>query len=109
MAYSLDLRQRVISAIEKGHSKKATAERYNVSRGTVQNWSKRIVLQADKAGPKQPWRLNPERLRAEVEATPDAYLDELAETLGVSRSTVGYGLKRLQVTRKKNHTLPSAN
>jgi transposase len=108
MAYSLDLRQRVVNAVNEGSSKKAAALRYNVSRGTVQNWTARVVLAADKAGPKEPWRLKPERLQAEIEATPDAYLDELAETLGVSVSTVGYGLKRLHVTRKKKHALQPA-
>ena len=107
MAYSLDLRQRVVASVEEGNSKKATALRYKVSRGTVHNWISRPVLSPDKAGPKQPWVLNPECLKAEIEATPDAYLDELALALNVSRSTVGYGLQRLKITRKKKHTLPS--
>jgi transposase len=108
MAYSVDLRERVVAAVKAGNSKKATAHRYNVSRGTVHNWMNRPVLAPDKAGPKEPWALNPKRLAEEVETAPDAYLDELATALGVSRSTVGYGLKRLNLTRKKNDTVQSA-
>ena len=92
MAYSLDLRERVIEAV---------AKRYNVSRGTVHNWLNRPTLAPSKVGPKKPWRLDMLRLQAEVEATPDAYLDELATRLGVSSATVHHGFKRLNMTRKK--------
>jgi transposase len=108
MLYSLDLRERVVEAVAKGENKRSVAKRYNVSRGTVHNWLKRSTLLPNKAGPKKQHRLNVERLQAELEATPDAYLDELATRLGVSIATVYGGLKRLNVTRKKKNVVRSA-
>lgn len=108
MAYSLDLRERVVNAVANGENKRSVAERYNISRGTVHNWIRRPILAPSKAGPKKPWRLNMVRLQMEVDATPDAYLDELATRLGVCVATVHYGFKRLKITRKKNDAVRSA-
>jgi putative transposase len=107
MAYSLDLRERVIDAVSKGENKRSVAERYNVSRGTVHNWIRRPILSPSKAGPKKPWRLDMLRLQVEVDATPDAYLDEFALRLGVCVATVHHGFKRLNITRKKNDAVRS--
>ena len=41
-------------------------------------------------------------LAADVEKYPDAYQYERAERLGVTQRCVGYALKRLGVTYKKN-------
>ena len=107
MGSSLDLRKRVVEAVANGESKQSVAKRYNVSRGTVYNWIRRPLLSASKAGPKKPWRLDMLRLESELQETPDAYLDEFATRLGVSTATVHYGLKRLKITRKKNHAVPA--
>jgi putative transposase len=107
MTYSEDLRKRVVDFVKNGGKKKQAARLFCVSLWCVRDWVNRPSLAPQKAGPKSPWKLKPTRLTKEIEATPDAYLDELAETLGVSRSTVGYGLKRLRLTRKKNDTLQS--
>lgn len=40
MPYSIDLRERVISAIDSGEKPGKVAERFKVNRGTVNNWVK---------------------------------------------------------------------
>ena len=61
------------------------------------DWLKRQDLELAKQGSLLgPWKLEPEKLKAHVEAyPPDAYQYERAEALGVSRYVVLYGLKRL--------------
>ena len=41
-------------------------------------------------------------LAEDVESAPDDYQWERAKRLGVSERTIGYGLKRLGISRKKN-------
>ena len=66
-----------------------------MSRWFVYDWLKRQDLEPAKQGSLGPWKLEPEKLKAHVEAYPDAYQYERAEALGVSRYVVLYGLKRL--------------
>ena len=43
-----------------------------------------------------------EALKRDVEEYPDAYHYERAQRLGVSQRGIGYALKRLGISRKKN-------
>jgi len=106
MAYSVDLRQRVVDAVKKAEkSKDEIARLFSLSVPTINRWLKRKTLKADKPGPTGSRAIDPEKLKEEVAANPDAYLDELAQTLGTSSSTVSYTLKKLNITRKKNHAI----
>jgi putative transposase len=106
VAYSLDLRQRVVDAAkEREQSKEEIAERFLVSVPTINRWLRREHLKADKPGPTTSHTINREQLRELVSKEPDCYLDEYAEKLGSKRSTVAYNLKVMQITRKKNHAI----
>ena len=104
MAYSRDLRERVLAFVEAGGSKSEASRIFGVSRWCVYNWLKRVGLAALKPGPKQPRHLLVTVLEAHVAAYPDAYQKERALALGVSDYVVWYGLKRLGI--KKNATVP---
>jgi transposase len=106
MTYSLDFRKRAVSLVDQGRKKARVARQFGIGRITLTRWCKRETLVPLKAGPKGPWKLDPIILQAHVEADPGAYRDERAVALGVSASAVGYGLKRLQITCKKNDALP---
>jgi transposase len=102
MAYSEDLRKRVIAFVEAGGSKAEAAERFGVSRAISFLWCKTPEkVSASKPGPKGCWKLNLERLKQRLEERPTAYQYELAVVLGVSQRCVGRGLKRLRLTRKR--------
>lgn len=107
MAYSIDLRKRVVDAVkvDKMTQEKA-ASCFSVSLGSVKRWLNRPCLKAKKTGPQKPFTLSHEALLAVVNATSDCYLDEYARQLQTSRSTVCYHLKKLAWTRKKNGALP---
>ena len=52
------------------------------------------------------WRkIDPEKLREILEQSPDAYLKEIAKEFNCSDVAVLKALKRLKITRKKNHGL----
>ena len=108
MAYSVDLRERVVAFVQEGGSKCEATKRFGVSRWCVYNWLSRECLQVQKMGPKAPWKLDPEALKAHVEQYPDAYHRERAVALGVSDFAIRLGLKRLGLRRKKNAAVPRA-
>lgn len=102
LTYSVDLRERVVAFVKAGGGKREAARRFKVSRWCVYNWLERENLEPEKQGSPGPWKLSPEVLKAHVAEKPDAYQHERSAELGVSRHVVLYGLKRLNLTRKKN-------
>lgn len=113
-AYSLDLRQRIIAALEAGQSVATVAERLSVSPRSVRRYRQQWREQGTLDG-----RLRPGRRRkiaadqeamllAQVAAAPDATLREHrqrwhAQTgVWVSEATLCRALQRLALTVKKS-------
>ena len=111
-AYSLDLRKRIVEAVKSGERINDVAERYKVSRWTVQDYMK-----LDKAGklepvkhPGQPRQLQGEdleSLKQQVKEHPDWTLEQRATALALEtgielkKSAISSYLKRLGITYKK--------
>jgi transposase len=107
MAYSIDLRKRVVNFVRnKQGTQLAAANLFKISLWCVKQWLKRPELKASKPGPTAPTKLSTQKLEQALDQTPDATLAEHAQKLGVSLTTVFYACKRNKITRKKNHTLP---
>jgi putative transposase len=113
-AYSLDLRHRIIAALEAGQAAAAVAERFAVSARTVRRyrtqWQAEGQLNA-RTSPGRPPRIVPaqyDALSAQVLANPDATLVEhcqqwaAATGVGVSEATMCRVLQKLELTRKKS-------
>lgn len=109
MSYSEDLRERVVGFVREGGSKTEAAERFSVSRAVIYIWLKSENQSPLKTGPKGPHKVDLEKLKQLVSESPDAYLDEMAVALNVSAFAIAYGLKRLGISRKKNHAVPGKN
>lgn len=103
-AYSLDLRERVIKYLEKGHDKQSAANFFSVGIATIYRWLrlKKEVgsLQAQRRE-RAYQKIDNERLKEYVEANPDYFLCEIAEEFSVTEQAIFYALKRLKITRKK--------
>lgn len=112
-AYSTDLRQRVLDAIERGMARTEAVTTFQVSEGSIKRWQKRRregqPLTARRPGGQQP-TINPtaaDVVRRLVEATPDATLEEYTEQWNalhdahISRWTLGRAIRRLGLRRKK--------
>lgn len=119
-AYSIDLRQKLVDAYEKGDiSQRKLAEQFGVATSFVQKILKQYRETGD-LSPKvrqeqTPTKLNPEQLemlRQMVEAENDATLEELRQKLHlqtnvlIARSTVDRMVKRLGFTFKKKRSMP---
>ena len=100
MAYSLDLRQRVINFIHKGGSKREAAKLYEVCETTIYAWLKRDDLRPTKVLRRRR-KLDWKALANHVQQYPDAQLKERAAHFGVRPSAIHYALKQMKITRKK--------
>ena len=110
MAYSMDLRKRVVAAVEAGQAIAAVARRFSVARATVRDWRDRAQrgdLSAGTPGPQGPTKLTEadvERIRQRVATEPGVTGGQLLEGLSVtvSAQTVYRHLKRLGLSLKKS-------
>lgn len=115
-AYSQDLRERVVRAVDQGKSRNEVANLFAVSLSTI----KRYVRQRREQGHVRP-KMIPGRpptkrvslqakLLVQLEANPDATLQEHCEMweahegIKVSLSTMSRAIERLGWTRKKKHS-----
>lgn len=106
MAYSLDIRLRVLRFIKDGGSKIAASRIFGIGRATVFLWVQQgESASAKKPGPQGSYKLDRIKLAQLIDSKPDLMLKELAEELGVGVSTVHHSLKIMGYTRKKNGTL----
>jgi transposase len=112
-AYSADLRQRIIQAVDEGASQPIVAARYNVSLNSVKRYVKQWRATGSLAAQPRPGRpraipptADPDLL-AQFDADPDAtfatYCDrwEAATGVRVSQSTMYRAQQRVGWTRKK--------
>jgi transposase len=113
-AYSQDLRERVIAAIEAGqHSQPEIAVIFEISESTIDKWMKRwrdtgsVAALPFGGGRQRALKECADVIRAEVKQQPDVTLDELCERVTaetdvlVSRSMMSRELQLLALPRKK--------
>jgi len=109
MAYDIQYRFRALEHWGEGNSKRATAALFKVSTSTLQKWKSQLketgALGQKKR--KDTWRkTEPEKLLKFIEDHPDAYLREIAEEFGCAIYAVQKALKRQNISRKKNASVP---
>ena len=107
MPYSIDLRQRVVSAIHSGMTRVQASEIYKVCRKTIYSW---LMLEKE-TGSLEPITgfqnghshkiTDHKGFQEFVDKHPDYTQEELADYFGVGSSTVGRTLKKIGYSRKK--------
>lgn len=117
-AYSTDLRERIVRAVERGMTKSQAARTFAVSLATVKNYVRQVQTSGSLAAkpiPGRPRGIPREQdaaLVAELRARPDATLAELVATwrathrAAVSVATMSRAIKRVRWTRKKRLWVP---
>lgn len=114
VAYSQDLRDRVLAAYDRGMQTKQIAETFDVSRA----WARAVKQRRRETGETSARpggglrivKIDLARLAELVEEQPDATTAELHDRLGIqcSQSAVGMALRRLNLSFKKRRSmLPS--
>jgi transposase len=109
MTYSPDMRAAALRCVSEGKSRLDIVNFFDISLKTLSNW----VRQHRETGsleppPRKVYRQRKvirEQLLALIAEHPDATLEELAAPFQVSPSNIDYHLRKLGVTRKKNHAL----
>ena len=111
-SYSLDLRERVMSDVDKGMYIEAVAEKYSVSTRVIFQWrdlrdqTGELLPRKGKTGPK----LKLESFRSEildaVQSNPSITLEELKTKLELPGclQTLWHALRRWGIVLKKSHT-----
>ena len=110
MTYSMDLRKRVVSAVESGATITAVARRFSIARPTVRDWRDRAgrgALAPGTPGPQGPMKLTDDDVRIirdSVAAQPGITAKQLRQQLSVTVSlqTVYQHLKRLGLSLKRS-------
>ena len=101
MTYSQDFRKHVLDYKDKyGLTFQQTEDHFEISIRSLFRWERNIAPCATRN--KAPTKLNNAALLEDVEKYPDAYQSERAERFGVCQSAIHYGLKRINITCKKN-------
>ena len=104
MAYSVDLRERVVGFVGNGGSKAEASRRFGVSLWCVDDWIKRDDL-VPRLSSVRNRKIDREALRRHVQVYPDALLRERAEHFGVQISAIWYQMHKMKLTRKKNDAI----
>jgi len=105
MTYSIDFRKKVLQIRkERGLSILKTSKLFKISPTSIMKWSKNVLPKVGREKPAT--KIDMQALIKDIHENPDSYHYERAIKLGVGIRTVGYALKRLQVTYKKNFESP---
>lgn len=117
---SMDLRERVIGAIDGGLSRRAAAARYGIAPSTAIRWDNERRTTGSCAPKRQGGDMRSQRIEAHADVihtalqeTPDITLAELCEQLserGVTSSTSSLWrfFRRHGISRKKRPAMPSS-
>lgn len=119
-ALSLDLRQRIVTALEAGHKRAHIATRFEVSESSVYRIQRQWKMGGDLSPKKRPGRGL--ALRAQDLPTLEALVQQQADPTGdtlveawkqargktIGRSTMQRALHRLKMSFKKNAAAPAS-
>ena len=119
-ALSMDLRERIVQAVEAGRSRRSAAKQFAVSESCavklLQRWRQTGSVSPAKMGGHKRYALaaHEAEVRAIVAAQPDITLEELRARLAdqgimVGRSSVDRFLKAIDLTLKKRRSQPPSS
>ena len=104
MAYSVDLRERVISFVNAGHTQEEASLIFDVGTTTIKRWKSQLSETGSlekKPLNRVPSVFKSEKLNTYIEENPDALLKDIAEHFNGSISGAFYALEREKITLKK--------
>jgi len=112
-SYSVSIRERAVKfVVEEGGNRDDACRVLGICADTLQRWLRKHRETGDvSAKPRGNYRtrkINIILLQQMLDKNPDATLEELSEPFDVYPSTIEYHLKRLNITRKKNHAIRGA-
>lgn len=110
MAYSIDLRTRVVSYVESGGSRLSASRIFRVGERTVRNW---INLRRETGsvscrphGGGFVSKVDSTKFKQYIADNPDKTLQEIGDYFGVTHEGAAYNLRKHGYVYKKNTSLP---
>ena len=102
--YALDLREKVINYLKKGHSQRSCAEVFSLHLSTVQRWWSRYTSEGHfnprrRLGSKG--KVDPQALIEYVRAHPEQTLKQIGSHFGVADVSIFHRLRKLGFSYKK--------
>jgi len=104
MAYSKDLRERVIAYLKEGHTQEETRVIFKVGMATITRW---LALLSERGSlekrplERSPRKFESDKLNAYIEENPNALLKEIAAEFGGTPTGAFHALNREKITLKK--------
>ena len=112
MSYTPEFRKFVVKKVHDGMSHSEAVSFFEISRDSLYRWLKKYSETGDVLdAPRKEYKvrkIDSQRLLEEIEKCPDATLEELAEKFNCWPHAIFRRLKKLGITRKKNHALRRA-
>lgn len=105
MSYSLDYRKMILAKKAAGATYRALEKEFKLSRTTILKWKKDIN---PKLRTSRPSKIDNDKLREDVAMYPDDYHHERAVRFDCTPRAIGYALKRLNISQKKDLNSPSS-
>ncbi|MCP4852503.1 MAG: hypothetical protein GY900_12335 [Actinomycetia bacterium] len=109
MSYSLDFRKSVIENIESGKSWNEVLKTFSIHRSTLDRWLKKSRIEGSlEDAPRRSYgvrKIDSTLLLESLEKNSEATLVELAREFDCWPHAIHRRLKKLGITRKKNHAL----
>lgn len=109
MAYSLDLREKVVLYVESGNTRVSASKVFGIGERTVRRWVSRYRSTGNIAplphGGGFPSKIQSSVFKQHMADNPDKTLKELGEFFGVSHAGIAYNLRKHGYVHKKNSTL----
>ena len=101
MAYSLDLREKVVNYVKSGGKKCDAAKIFDISSWCVNDWCKKDNLEPGKPTGR-PRKVDWKKLEKDINDFPDKRLKDRAQEFGVWINSIWHAKKKMNITHKKN-------
>lgn len=109
--YHVDLRARVVRYVADGGTQSEASILFSIGKSTVYRWVKQY-RETGKLFPKTPernaYKLDYSEISKYLLNNNDSTLEEIAQHFSTHKSVIFYALKKMGITRKKNHAIRGA-
>ena len=109
MSYAVSYRKRVIAYRQEGHTLEETSRLFEVSVSTIRKWERQLKDKGhleNKPLVRGFKKIDPAKLKAYLDAHPEAYQASVAKAFGCTDAAVRKAFNRLGIVRKKHRTGP---
>lgn len=106
MAYPIKLREKALSALRNGHTKKEVNEMFGLGINTLRSWEKleeETGSLENRPIDRKPYKIDRDELRKYCEENPFATHKEAAAHFNCGERGIRHAKKALKITRKKRH------